>query len=179
MIWGAMRSVGPLCFLKSTVNAAFYQRFWSTFCFHLLTSFMKMLISFSSRTLVPAHSAKTTSKWFADHDITVLDWPANSPDLNPIENIWGIVKRKIRNKWPKNADELKATVKEVIVLYPNILFPDQFSLSAYESLDKRIFSYFSRNISVCIRCDIWISDKSSTKPSQLTINCFHKNLKRH
>ncbi len=35
---------------------------------------MEMLISFSSRTLAPAHSAKTTSKWFSDHDITVLDW---------------------------------------------------------------------------------------------------------
>ncbi|MDM1472051.1 transposase [Myroides odoratimimus] len=79
---------------------------------------MEMLISFSSRTLAPAHSAKTTSKCFADHDITVLDWPANSPDLNPIENLWGIVKRKMRNKRPKNADELKATVKETWASIP-------------------------------------------------------------
>ncbi len=86
------------------------RRFWSTLCFHLLTSFMEMLISFSSRTLAPAHSAKTTSKWFADHDITVLDWPANSPDLNPIDNR-GIVKRKISNIQPNNADELKAAIK--------------------------------------------------------------------
>ncbi len=48
MIWAAMSSagVGPLCFLKSTVNAAST----STSCFLLLTSFMEMLISFSSRT---------------------------------------------------------------------------------------------------------------------------------
>uniref|UniRef100_A0A8C4S3M1 Osteoclast-stimulating factor 1 n=1 Tax=Erpetoichthys calabaricus TaxID=27687 RepID=A0A8C4S3M1_ERPCA len=45
--------------------------------------------------LAPAHSAKATSTWFKDHGIPVLDWPANSPDLNPIENLWGIVKRKI------------------------------------------------------------------------------------
>ncbi len=37
------------------------RRFWSTLCFHLLTSFIEMLISFSSGTLAPAHSAKTTS----------------------------------------------------------------------------------------------------------------------
>ncbi len=67
------------------------RRFWSTLCFHLLTSFMEMLISFSSRTLAPGHTAKTTSKCFADHDITVLDWQANMPDLNPI---WDIFKRK-------------------------------------------------------------------------------------
>ncbi len=58
---------------------------------------MEMLISFSSRTLAPAHTAKTTSKCFADHDITVLDWPANMPDLNPIWNLWDIFKRKMRN----------------------------------------------------------------------------------
>ncbi len=82
--------------------------FWSTLCFHLLTSFMEMMISFSSRTLAPAHSAKTTSKWFADHDITVLDWPANMPDLNPIWNLWDIFKRKMRNSRSNNPDELKA-----------------------------------------------------------------------
>ncbi len=47
-------------------------------------------------------------EWFADHDITVLDWPANMPDLNPIWNLWNVFKRKMRNSGSKNTDELKA-----------------------------------------------------------------------
>ncbi len=51
MIWGAMTSAGfgPLCFLKTNITAPFTKTFWSTSCFLLLTSFLKMLISFSSR----------------------------------------------------------------------------------------------------------------------------------
>ncbi len=55
--------------------------------------------------LAPTYTAKS---WFNDHGVGVLDWPANSPDLNPIENLWGIVKRKMRNKRPKNADEAES-----------------------------------------------------------------------
>ncbi len=52
--------------------------------------------------LAPVHTAKSTKSWLNDHGVGVLDWPANSPDLNSIENLWGIVKKKIRNKRPKN-----------------------------------------------------------------------------
>ena len=53
--------------------------------------------------LAPENSAKATSTRFKDHGIPVLNWPANSPDLNPIENLWGIAKRKMRYARPNNA----------------------------------------------------------------------------
>ncbi len=65
---------------------------------------MQMLIPFSSMTLAPTHIDKTTSKWFPGHDITVLDWPDNMPDLNPLWSPWDIFKRKMRN----GGSELKA-----------------------------------------------------------------------
>ena len=50
--------------------------------------------------LAPAHTARSTKPWFSDHGITVFDWPANPADLNPIENLWGIAKRKMRDMRP-------------------------------------------------------------------------------
>ncbi len=61
--------------------------------------------------LAPAHSAKATSTWFKDHGIPVLNWPANSPDLNPIE-IYGVLWRgRLQYARPNNTEELKATIR--------------------------------------------------------------------
>ena len=41
-----------------------------------------------------------------------MDWPANSPDLNPIENLWNIVKRNVERKMPQNQKDLTDFMKE-------------------------------------------------------------------
>ncbi len=114
MIWAAMSSagVGPLCFLKSTVNAAINQEILEHFILPSADKLYGDADFIFQQDLAPTHTVKGTKSWLNDHGVTVLDWPANSPDLNPIENIRGIVKRKMRNKRPKNTDGLKATVKE-------------------------------------------------------------------
>ncbi len=114
IIWGAMSSagVGPLCFLKTNVTAPVYQYILEHCMLPSAVQLFKDADFIFQQDLASAHTAKSTKSWLNDHGVGVLDWPANSPDLNLIENLWGIVKRNMRITRPKNADELKATVKE-------------------------------------------------------------------
>ena len=51
---------------------------------------------------VPCHTSKETKKFFEAQDIQIFDWPPNSPNLNPIEKFWALLKRRIINKQAHN-----------------------------------------------------------------------------
>ncbi len=89
MIWGAMSSagVGPLCFLKTNVTAPAYQEILEHFMLPSADQLFKDADFIFQQDLAPAHTAKSTKSWLNDHGVGVLDWPVNSPDLNPIENL--------------------------------------------------------------------------------------------
>lgn len=60
----------------------------------------------------PKHTSKYTKGWLSDNAITVLDWPSSSPDLNPIENIWEIIKHKISKMAIQSKSELTTIVEQ-------------------------------------------------------------------
>ncbi len=104
--------VGPLCFLKTNVTALVYQDILVHFMLPSADQLFKDADLIFLQDLAPVHTAKNTKRWLNNHGVGVLDWPANSPDLKPIENLWGIVKRKMRNKRPKNFPEGQQITKK-------------------------------------------------------------------
>jgi transposase len=60
----------------------------------------------------PKHTSHLAKAFLQENMPEVMDWPSNSPDLNPIENLWSIVKGNVKRRMPKNQDELERFMME-------------------------------------------------------------------
>lgn len=54
----------------------------------------------------PKHTAKVCKAFVQDRGIPTMAWPSQSPDLNPIENLWSIMDRQLKNRQPRTLDQL-------------------------------------------------------------------------
>ena len=65
----------------------------------------------------PIHTAKIVKKHLQENLINILEWPPQSPDLSPIENMWSILKLRIAEHRPRNIKELENLIEKTWQLF--------------------------------------------------------------
>ncbi len=114
MVWGCVSALGKgnLHFCDGTINA---EKYIEILEHNMLPSrrhiFQGRPCIFQQDNAKP-HSAHITKSWLRRKRVRVLDWPACSPDLSPIENVWRILKRKMRQRRPRTVAHLKTCLQE-------------------------------------------------------------------
>lgn len=116
MVWGCMSAsgVGSLYLIEGTVNAEKYIQLLDS---HLLPSIPRLKDMDDQYIFqqdgASCHTAKKSLKWLSDKNIPVLDWPSSSPDLSPIETLWGVMKKKLRSGPPRTVGALKLKLQDI------------------------------------------------------------------
>lgn len=115
MFWGCFskQGLGPLVVIDETLNSQNYRDLLEE-C--LLPEIQKCDVPMVfMQDNAPCHKAAHVLKFFEDNGISTLDWPAQSPDLNPIENLWAIIKQKRAKKFgmPTSRNELISQIFEI------------------------------------------------------------------
>ena len=91
----------------------------------------------------PIHTANAVKKWFEEMDIPFTDWPPYSPDLNPIENAWALLKKKVLEMHPelehvtgKSEEDIQELERALIEAWEAL--PDSLFENLVKSMPKRV-----------------------------------------
>ena len=125
MVWGCIgwNGVGMLVEVQGILDV---NQFCSILEEGLVESFEKLKMNEDDRIFQQVNNLKHTSKkgqrWLLDNNIRLLDWPPQSPDINPLEHLWGHLKQHLKyDTPPKGVHELwERLVKEWNAISPDV-----------------------------------------------------------
>ncbi len=143
MIWGAISAVGKsrIAWIPSRMNSSDYTEILDTELVRMLEDCVDENAIFQQDN-APIHVSARSKDWFRDRKIELLTWPARSPDLNPIENVWGILARRIY----KNGRQFEtvAALKDAIREEWSSLGTEEVK-KLIETMPQRIFQVIRNN----------------------------------
>lgn len=138
MVWGCIlwNGVGYMCKIDGNMDQHLYKSILrddlmkSINFYHLEKS--KIIFQHDND---PKHTSKLVKEWLSEQEFDTLDWPAQSPDLNPIEHMWAEVKRRL-NKFDKPPRGVLELWERIQSIWNDI--PTQKCQILIQSMPKRI-----------------------------------------
>jgi transposase len=138
MIWGCMtvHGVGLMCRIEGKMDASLYEE--------IMEDELQGTVDFygmDREDLIfqqdndPKHTSKRAQNWFKDNGIKVLDWPAQSPDLNPIEHLWSHLKFHLA-AYPTAPSSMEELWRRVEAEWEKI--PKEECLKLINSMPRRV-----------------------------------------
>ena len=143
MVWSAFCVSGKLeiAFTSSKMNSKDYIHVLEKCLLPFIRRLRRRKFTFQQDNAA-IHTSKETKQWTKDPKIDLLDWPARSPDLNPVENLWGILVRRIyaEGKQYATVDEPKTAISDA---WGNV--EKSVLQHLVNSMGNRIFQVINRN----------------------------------
>lgn len=114
MVWGCFSyyGVGPIHWIKTIMDKTVYVNILQEVMLPYVSENMPLIWVFQQDN-DPKHTSKLAKKWFLDNKINMMEWPAQSPDLNPIENLWTDIKKGVSQIQPTSNQALWTAVQQI------------------------------------------------------------------
>lgn len=137
MVWAGFswRGKSSLCFTSERMNSTRYINILNG---HLLPVARRIAGKefIFQQDNAPCHSSKLVKEWLKRQKINALMWPAYSPDINPIENLWAILARKVYTNG-RQFDDIESLKKTILESWQQIEL--EMCQNLINSMKNRIF----------------------------------------
>lgn len=143
MVWAAFGSKGKsnIVFINGRMNSENYTTLLKRHLLSIVDKIGREKCKFQQDNS-SIHVSKYAKKWFRTNQINLIEWPPVSPDLNPIENLWGILVRRVYQNG-KHFNSISELKEKIIETWQNISIKEIKTL--VDSMSDRVIDVIAKN----------------------------------